>query len=187
MPPGYRRGCAPPQCPYWHSLAQRPLRSSSLLGRGAAPRPRPNTRAPRGISCCKPVSVCMRRPAIGGGGPIGIVTCNGSGKELHAAMSPRWIAGSSPAMTHGWPAAASTIRAATCRGSPTRPKPKNSSPRRRRSFRHCRTLTPRNKAGHAGLHHGVEPDAGRDVANLPHGVFRYGRKLEILPDAAGRD
>ena len=32
---------------------------------------------------------------------------------------------------------------------------------------------PGNKARHAGLHHGVEPDARRDaVPNLPHGVFR---------------
>jgi hypothetical protein len=34
-------------------------------------------------------------------------------------------------------------------------------------------LAPGNKAGHAGLHHSVEPDARRDVVpNLPHGVFR---------------
>jgi hypothetical protein len=52
----------------------------------------------------------MQRPAIGGGGPIGIVTCNSSGKELHGAMSPRWIAGSSPAMARGLPSTALTIR-----------------------------------------------------------------------------
>jgi len=47
---------------------------------------------------------------------------------------------------------------------------------------------PGNKARHAGLHHGVEPDARRDaVPNFPHGVFRQGRKLEVLQDAVGRD
>jgi hypothetical protein len=47
---------------------------------------------------------------------------------------------------------------------------------------------PGNKARHAGLHHGVEPDARRDaVPNLPHGVFRQGRKLEVLLDAVGRN
>jgi hypothetical protein len=45
----------------------------------------------------------------------------------------------------------------------------------------------RNKARYAGFHHSVEPDARRDPPNLPHGVFRYGRKLEVLLDAAGRD
>jgi hypothetical protein len=37
-------------------------------------RPRPSTRAPREIFCCKPVSARMQRLAIGGGVIIGIVT-----------------------------------------------------------------------------------------------------------------
>jgi hypothetical protein len=46
---------------------------------------------------------------------------------------------------------------------------------------------PPNKARHTGFHYSVEPDARRDAPNLPHGVFRYGRQLEVLLDAAGRD
>jgi Fusaric acid resistance protein family len=45
-----------------------------------------------------------------------------------------------------------------------------------------------DKTRHAGFHHGVEPDARRDaVPKLAHGVFRYGRKLEVLLDTGGRD
>ena len=49
-------------------------------------RPRPSTRAPRGIFCCKPVSARMQRPAIGGGVTIGIVTC--SSLDLKEAKAP---------------------------------------------------------------------------------------------------
>src|SRR5208283_1357266 len=46
---------------------------------------------------------------------------------------------------------------------------------------------PGNKARHAGPHHGVEPDVGRNaVPNLPHGVFRQARNLKVLLDTARR-
>ena len=48
-------------------------------------------------------------------------------------------------------------------------------------------LGPRNKARHAGFHHSVEPDVRPNASNLSHGIFRYGRKLEVLLDSAGRD
>ena len=50
-------------------------------------RPKPSTRAPRGTFCCKPVSARMQRLAIGGGVTISIVTYNGWGEKLRAAMS----------------------------------------------------------------------------------------------------
>ena len=73
MPLGYRLGSAQPQCPYLYFLVYHTVRRS-LLGRDAVRRPRPSTRAPREIFCCKPASVRMQRLAIGGGGTIGIVT-----------------------------------------------------------------------------------------------------------------
>ena len=49
-------------------------------------RPKPSTRAPRGIICCKPVSARMERLAIGGGVIIGIVICRRWGAELRPAL-----------------------------------------------------------------------------------------------------
>ena len=46
-------------------------------------------------------------------------------------------------------------------------------------------LGPRNKARHAGPHHSVEAHVRRDaVPDLLHGVFRQGRNVEVLLDAA---
>ena len=50
-------------------------------------RPRPSTRAPSWIFCCKPASVRMQRLAIGGDVTIGIVTYSGWYWEVRAAMS----------------------------------------------------------------------------------------------------
>ena len=66
------------------------LTAAGLLFRQGIPphvrRPRPSTRAPREIFCCKPVSARMQRLAIGGGVTIGIVTYSDWGGELRAAM-----------------------------------------------------------------------------------------------------
>ena len=49
------------------------------------------------------------------------------------------------------------------------------------------STVPGNKAGHARLHHRVAPDVRRDaMANLPHGVFRQGRNVKLLPDTGSR-
>jgi hypothetical protein len=47
---------------------------------------RPSTRAPKGIFCCKQVSVCMQRLAIGGDVVIGIVAYSLGGR-FRASMS----------------------------------------------------------------------------------------------------
>ena len=49
------------------------------------PRPKPSTRAPRRIFCCKPVSARMQRLAIGGGVTIGIVTYSAYFAKIYEA------------------------------------------------------------------------------------------------------
>ena len=87
--------------PYLHFLVYHSVRSS-LLGRGAVRRPRPSTRAPRGIFCCKPASARMQRLAIGGGVTIGIVACSDEGEDPHG-----WLKGSAIPVCYldrlGWP------------------------------------------------------------------------------------
>src|SRR5271169_6502630 len=48
------------------------------------------------------------------------------------------------------------------------------------------SLASRNEPGNAGLHNGIKPDPRLDsFGDLPHGVFRNGRDLKVLLDAAG--
>ena len=49
------------------------------------------------------------------------------------------------------------------------------------------STSPRNEAGHTGLHHRVAPDVRRyALANLLYGVFRQARNVKILLDTRSR-